>query len=123
MSEEKRTPQKRDPIIKRFQAILDSIGISHTLYDTRRIFNSALRAVEDELIEKGSAPVYGWGKFWLSRQRDRKGRNLWTGAELDVPAHFRVVFSPSIGMRERAKAINLDSIEVDRGDDTTEEAG
>lgn len=57
--------------------------------------------VSDTLAEHEAVKIKGIGTFKVNRIEARKSVNVSTGADVQIPPHYRVVFTPSKTMAER----------------------
>lgn len=57
--------------------------------------------LSDTLCRHENVRVKGFGTFKVNKVEARKSVNISTGAQLEIPAHYKLVFSPSKEMAER----------------------
>ena len=56
--------------------------------------------IEEGLIRDGEVRVKGLGTFRMKWTQGRTGRNPVTGEDIDIPAHYRLVFLPEQSLKE-----------------------
>jgi DNA-binding protein HU-beta len=64
------------------------------------IFHAIPEVIEEGLIRDGEVRVKGLGTFRMKWTRGRTGRNPVTGEDIDIPAHYRLVFLPEQSLKE-----------------------
>lgn len=69
-----------------------------TKKDTKAAVKATLEAVADFLRGGDSVSLVGFGKFSVRERAARKGRDLRTGKEIDIPAKAYVRFKASKGL-------------------------
>ena len=57
--------------------------------------------IAQTLASHESVKIKGFGTFKINRVEARKSVNVSTGAEMQIPAHYKVVFTPSKSMAEK----------------------
>lgn len=85
------------------------LSISATLVDTCQINNSTAIDITDFIIKEiGTAivkdkkvKISGFGSFLATKRAPRKGRNLQTGAVIEIPPQIKVTFTPSTHLKKR----------------------
>ena len=74
------------------EAIAERVGIPKR--QSRRVLEATLETIIDALESGESVKLSGFGSFEVMTRAGRKGRNLQTGAEIDIPPVRTVVFKP-----------------------------
>mgnify|MGYP003571273147 CR=1 FL=1 len=64
-------------------------------------FNNIFDTIVEEVAAGNRIEIYGVGQFKPVGVAERKGRNPQTGEEITIPAHKKVVFSPSKRFKEK----------------------
>lgn len=73
--------------------------------DVRSILSSAIDYITDELMYGNDVKVLGLGLFKTAECRARKGRNLRTGATIDIAASRVVRFYVSRALARRIRGV------------------
>lgn len=69
----------------------------------KKVVDKIMSTTVEALINKEDVTLKGLGVFKVRHTAARKGRNLNTGEPMDIPAHDRVVFTPSKQIRNALK--------------------
>lgn len=64
-------------------------------------FKAFFATISDSLAEHETVKIKGLGTFKVTRIEARKSVNVSTGSDVQIPAHYRVVFTPSKSMAEK----------------------
>lgn len=68
--------------------LIDLVALNEgvTKTDSKRIVQSFLDSIKDEVLKGNTVTIVGFGSWTKSERTARKGRNPQTGAEIDIPA-------------------------------------
>jgi DNA-binding protein HU-beta len=66
----------------------------------KRILQSIKDSISEDLKAGNTAEFFGLGSLKTKDVAGREGRNPKTGEKIDIPAHKRVKFSASKGLKE-----------------------
>lgn len=72
--------------------------------DAGSVLDSFVELVNACITEGDIVGLPGLGKFQAAATSARTARNPHTGAEIEVPASYRVKFKPALRLKESAKA-------------------
>ena len=86
------------------QAIADSTGL--TRVDTQIIVESLFEAIRTTMQDGHNIELRGFGRFKIKPKAARKARNVRTGAPVQVPAGYKLVFQASRELRKRVNKNN-----------------
>ena len=78
-------------------AISDKAGISPS--KAKAALNAFIAAVMEELANGGEVRLIGFGSFEVAERAPRIGRNLQTGAEIEIPGSNAVRFKAGKGLK------------------------
>ncbi len=79
-------------------AVAEKSGLSKT--DAASAVDAVFETIQGELKSGGDVRLVGFGNFSVSRREASKGRNLSTGAEIDIPARNVPKFSAGKGLKD-----------------------
>ncbi len=79
-------------------AVAEKSGLSKT--DAASAVDAGLETIQGELKNGGDVRLVGFGNFSVSRREASKGRNLSTGAEIEIPARNVPKFSAGKGLKD-----------------------
>ncbi len=65
-----------------------------------RAYSAFLNAIREGLQQGDKITLIGFGSFFVSERKARRGRNPQTGEPLEIPASKAVKFSPAKGLKE-----------------------
>lgn len=68
---------------------------------TKNFINELFSKIGDHLEEEDRVPIHRFGVFKKTWTEKRKGRNPQTGKPMDIPAQYRISFSPSSQLAEK----------------------
>ncbi len=68
---------------------------------TKKFVNALFSKIGDHLEEEDRVPIHRFGVFKKTWTEKRKGRNPQTGKPLDIPAQYRIGFSPSTELADK----------------------
>ena len=71
--------------------------------DAERGLNAFLKVAEATLKAEGRLALTGFGSFVVEKRNARTGRNLRTGAPLNIPACNVVKFKPGKALKDSVK--------------------
>lgn len=71
---------------------------------TEAFLKAFFSTITSALEEHDSVKIKGFGTFKVNRVEARKSVNVSTGAELRIPAHYKVVFTPAKTMAEKVNS-------------------
>ena len=88
---------------------------------TEAFIKAFFSVIAEGLESHDTIRIKGFGTFKVTRVESRKSVNVATGAEMQIPAHFKVVFTPAKSMAEKVNRDFewLDIVEI--SDDTSSE--
>ena len=78
--------------------VADRAGLSRN--DAMRAVETMLEVITSTLKRGDEVRLVGFGNFSVSRREASKGRNLSTGAEIDIPARNVPKFSAGKGLKD-----------------------
>lgn len=68
--------------------------------DTEQVLNAFIATVQKTLKQDGKVQIPGFGSFEVRERGARKGRNVRTGEEIDIPASKSPAFKPGKGLKD-----------------------
>ena len=68
--------------------------------DTEQVLNAFIATVQKTLKQGGKVQIPGFGSFEVRERGARKGRNVRTGEEIDIPASKSPAFKPGKGLKD-----------------------
>lgn len=80
------------------RAVAKSAGIKSD--EAVKAVETVFNTISDKLKTKEQVFILGFGTFKFKHMEQRAGRNPKTGEYLLIPAHDKVVFSPSSDIKE-----------------------
>ena len=84
--------------------ISDKNGLSRI--DATNIVEATFEIIKASLERSQKVKIINFGNFAVRSKRERRGRNPKTGADIVIPAHKVLTFTPSPAMK---KALNMPS--------------
>jgi DNA-binding protein HU-beta/integration host factor subunit beta len=90
------------------EAIAGTTGL--TRVDTQIIVETFLDTIHNTLQSGNNIELRGFGRFKIKPKKARKARNPITGAAVQVPEGFKLVFQASKELRKRINDKNKDAI-------------
>ncbi len=85
---------KRDIAQRIFEKQREDLGLSKgKVYD---IVCETISIIEEALKKEEKVQITGFGTFKIKTRKKKKGRNLKTGEEVEVPERKVVLFKPSL---------------------------
>jgi DNA-binding protein HU-beta len=79
-------------------AVAEKAGLTKT--DAASAVDAVFDAIQDELKKGGDVRLIGFGSFSVSRREASVGRNVSTGAKVDIPARNVPKFSAGKGLKD-----------------------
>ena len=67
---------------------------------TNRAVDSVLEVIEEALVSGDDVAIQGFGTFKISFRAARKGRNVRTGEEIEIPERRVVKFKPGKSLKD-----------------------
>lgn len=85
--------------------LVNEIAVASKISSNKALqaFDSLMGAMKQELLKGGVVRLPGIGTLSVVTTKARTGRNLQTGAFVDVPAGRKIKFSPSKEIKARLK--------------------
>jgi len=71
--------------------------------EVETIVNATLDTIKDALSKGENVKIPGFGTFKVEQRKARTGRNPRTGADIPIPAHGAVKFSPGKSLKGMVK--------------------
>lgn len=90
------------------EAIAERTGL--TRVDTQIIVETFLDTIHNTLKNGRNIELRGFGRFKIKQKKARTARNPITGAAVQVPAGYKLVFHASKELRKRINDKNSDAI-------------
>lgn len=104
-------PVPREQGVVRNQEYIEYAVHARTGHDpalVKHIFNTFWDVICDELEAGNVVKLHGKGKYYLSKRKQRVGRNPTTGKEYDVPEREAMAFSPSPAYAKRLREVRAE---------------
>lgn len=96
----------------RNQEYIEQMVAARTGHDpllVKHIFNTFWTAICDELEAGNRVKLHGKGQYYLSKRKQRIGRNPTTREEYDVPEREAMAFSPSPAYAKRLREVRAEA--------------
>lgn len=83
--------------------LVDQIAgqIGKTKKDVRKVVDAVTETITNALSKGKKVTLVGFGTFQVMQRKTRKGRNLQTGEEIQIPAKKVPKFRPGKGLKEK----------------------
>lgn len=97
-------------LIERVRTRLKAAGFEHRDSETRPILTAVLNALTEQILAAGEAPLYGFGRFWMSYQKPKRGRDPRSGDPIQLPAMHLLRFTPGDSLRGKVRAVDWEAV-------------
>lgn len=79
-------------------AVVEATGLAKK--EVATVVETTFDAIESTLKEEGQVKIAGFGTFEVTTRAARKGRNIQTGEEIDIPSKKVAKFKPAKALKE-----------------------
>ncbi|MGN7324817.1 HU family DNA-binding protein [Bacillus altitudinis] len=78
--------------------VVEATGLAKK--EVSSVVEATLDTIESTLKEEGQVKLAGFGTFEVATRAARKGRNIQTGEEIDIPSKKVAKFKPAKALKE-----------------------
>jgi len=100
-----------------FQDLTDQLSLSGQLKkkDAEEFLKAFFKVIEDALFQDEIVKIQGFGTFKLISVEARKSVNVSTGQEFEIKEHYKITFTPDLGLKELVNEplSHLEPVELD----------